>query len=423
MTKTTIDPKKRGILAAALMASGSLLLASCGGHGGAPQPTATGAGPIAVSVAPIRTASFSTPVELSGTLTAVRSVTVGAISAGRIVAVDVRVGDRVSAGQVLAQVDTSGYSAGLAQAQAGASAAAANQRASQSALQAAAAAVDGAKAQLASAESHRKLAQTTADRMSALYAAGAISKQQEDETQANLAAARAGVTQAKAGVAGATNTYQAATAQASAASDSAAQARAGVTAASVPLRDATLTAPFSGVITSKFVDPGAVVGPGSPVVALQNTHDLELDVAVPEDDVAGLAPGQGLSVRVDAVGGKGVPGHVRAIVPSENPALRSATVKIAVDDRPSLMPGMFARVSFSGGAHEGMAVPLGALVTRAGQSGIFVVRDGTATFVPVQTGTITGSMVEVRGVEDRNASVAVSNLQRLTEGASVTVSH
>lgn len=362
-------------------------------------------------------------MELSGTLTAVHSVTVGAVSAGRILAVDVRVGDRVRAGQALAQLDTAAYSAGLAQAQAGASAAVANQRASQSAMQGAAAAVDGAKAQLAATQSHVKLAQTTANRMAALYAAGAISKQQQDETQANLAAARAAVSQAQAGLVGANDGYRAAIAEATAAAEVAAQARAGIAAASVPLRDATLTAPFDGVVTDKFTDPGAVAGPGSPVVALQNTHELELDVAVPEDDVASLIPGQPLPVRIDALGGRTVLAHVRAIVPLENSALRSASVKIAIGDRPGLMPGMFARASLHGAAHQGMAVPLAALVTRGGQSGVFVVHDKTATFIPVQSGAISGNLVEVRGLEDRNAQVAVSNLQRLTEGASVAVSH
>jgi len=401
----------------AALAGGIVLLTSCA----APASRAADDAAITVAAAPVRTATFATPVELTGTLTAVRSVTVGAISPGRIVAVDVKVGDRVLAGQVLAQVDASRYSAGLAQASAGASAAAANQRAALSSLQAAASAVDGARAQLAAAQSRLQLAQTTAARMDALYAAGAISKQQRDETEANLAAARAALSQAQAGLIGARSTYAASLAQAKAAADQAAQARAGVEAADVPLREATLTAPFSGIVTQKFVDPGAVVGPGSPVVAVQDVRDLELDVAMPEDDLTALAPGQALAVRVDALGGRSVPARIRAIVPAENPALRSATVKISVADRPGLMPGMFARVTVSGAPQESLAVPVAALVTRAGQSGVFVVRDGKASFVPVETGTVAGGLIEIHGFEGRGAEVAVSSVQRLTDGAAVKV--
>jgi multidrug efflux pump subunit AcrA (membrane-fusion protein) len=404
-----------------LAVAAALELAGCGGsrNDAAAASHANAAGTVPVALAHLRSATFATATELSGSLTAVRSVTVGAISAGRIVAVNVAVGDRVSAGQVLAQVDTAGFSAGLTQAQAGASAAAANEYASRSSLQASAAAIEAAQAQVAAARSRLVLARVTAQRMASLYAQGAISHQQNDETQAGLSAAQAGFAQAHAGLSGAKDEFEASRSQTQAAADAAAQARAGVAVASVPLRDATLSAPFDGVITSKFVDPGAVVGAGSPVVALQNTQDLELDVAVPDDDVAGLVPGTPLAVRVDAIGGKLVPARVRAVVPSENPALRSATVKIALAGRAGLLPGMYARVSVEGGAHQGWGVPLAALVTRAGQSGVFVVRDGKASFVPVQSGAIGPKLVEVDGVSGASTEVAVSNLERLSDGTPV----
>lgn len=347
---------------------------------------------VPVRVSPARSASFSTPLELSGTLSALHSTTLGAAAAGRIVSVNVRVGDRVSAGDPVAQVDTSQYSAQLTGARAGAAAAADNQRAAQ--------------AQLIQAQSRLSLARITAARMSQLYAEGAISKQQQDETQSNLASAQAGVAQAQAGV--------------SAAAGMTAQAQAGVHAASVPLENTSVTAPYGGIITQKFVEPGAVVGPGSPIAAIEDASDLELDVALPEDDAAALLPGAGLTVRVDALAGAHIPGTVRAVVPSQNPALRSATVKIAVQPRRGLLPGMFARVEVHGAAHTGVSVPLSALVTRAGQSGVFVVRAGTAAFVPVQTGTSTRSAVEVLGLP-AGSHVAVTNVARLTDGSAVAV--
>ena len=381
---------RRLLFSVAALAGSSLLLSACG----SPGKTVAADSSVPVTTAAARSTSFSSPLELSGTLTAVRSVTVGAAAPGRIVAVDVRVGDRVGAGEVLAQVDASQYAAQLAGAQAGVSAAVDEQRAAQ--------------AQLAQARSRLELAQTTARRMSQLYAEGAISKQQQDETQAALAAARSGVDQAQAGT--------------SAAGGISAQARAGVAAASVPLRDATLVAPFAGVVTQKFVAPGTVVGPGSPVVVLQDTSNLEIDVAVPEDDLAAFVPGAPVSVRIDALGNLTVPARVRAIVPSENPALRSDTVKISIAPRRGLLPGMFARVAVAGASHSGVGVPPAALVTRAGQTGVFVVSGGTATFVPVQTGVVTGTQIEVRGVRP-SARVAVTGVARLTDGAQVTVAH
>lgn len=370
----------------------SLVACSSGERRGAGQSRAVAA-PVPVAVRRVETASFSVPIELSGTLSAVRTVTVGAISAGKVVSIAVRSGDRVSTGQILARVDASGYEAGLAQAQAGVAAAADNER--------------SARAQVAAARSRLQLAQTTANRMSQLYAEGAISKQQRDEVQAGLSSARAALAQADAGR--------------SASASMSAEARSGVAAAEVPLQNTTLSAPFDGIVTAQFVEPGAVVGPGSPIVTIQNTGDLQLDVAVPNDDVAALVPGAPVRVRVDALGGAALAGRVRAIVPMENPALRSTLVKISVENRPGLLAGMFARVAIEGRSHAGAALPLSALVTRAGQSGVFVVRNGSVSFVPVQTGTVGSELVEVIGFEGRGEEVAVTNLQRLTEGTAVAI--
>ncbi len=374
-----------------------------------------------VTVAPIRYGNISTSIELSGSLAAVRSVTVGAMSGGRIVDVNVRIGDAVRAGDVIAQIDTSSYAASLAQARAGASAADAAQSATVSAIDAASASIASGRAQLEAARIRQALADVTASRMASLYVHGDISKQQRDQTQADAAGARTAVAQAQAGVDGARNNLDAARAQSRAASSAAIGARAGVAAADVPLRDTTLTAPFGGIIIKKFVEPGAVVAGGSPIVAIQNSHDLEVDVAVPDDMLGALAPGTAIDVRVDAIGGAPIPARVRTIVPSQNSALRSVMVVIAMPSRRGLQPGMFARVSISDNAHKGWAAPLAALVTRAGQSGVFVVSDGVASFVPLQMGAVMASSVELVGYDGRAAQVVIRGAQRVADGSRVTV--
>lgn len=369
--------------------AGGALLAGCSTH--AARPSA-GVSPVAVKVAVARMASVAPRQDLAGTLSAIHDSTIGASTPGRVVSVEVRVGDAVTAGEVLARVDTSQYAAELAGAQAGVSAAADGERAAQAAL--------------AQAQSRLRLAAVTAQRMSRLYAEGAISKQQRDQTQADLASAQAGVAQAQASLGAAAGSVE--------------QAQAGVQAAGVPMRNAVITAPYSGTVTQKFVEPGAVVGAGSPIVAIAQMHDLELDVALPQDDAAALVPGAPLTVRVDALGDAPIPASVRAIVPSQNPALRSATVKIAVAPRPALLPGMFARVSISGPPRRGVTVPVAAVVTRAGQSGVFAVRGTAVSFVPVETAAGTDRTVEVQGVAP-GTRVAVTAVSRLTDGAPVTV--
>lgn len=348
---------------------------------------------VPVTVAKAQRIALTSSSEFSGTLQAVQSATVGAMSGGRIVALDVRVGDNVSAGQTIAQVDPSQYQAQLSQAQAGAQSAAQNAQAAQ--------------AQAAAAQSRLALARTTARRMDLLYREGAISAEQHDQVQADLAAATAGLNQSSAA--------------GGAARSAAVQAQAGITAASVPLQQTTITAPFSGIVTQKFVDLGTVVAQGSPVVALQGTQDLELDVAVPEDQAPSLKPGKAVTVRVDALGDAPIPAYIRAIVPAENSALRSVTLKISLAARRGLIAGMFARVALSKRTTPAWVVPTQSIVNREGQTGLFKVEGDIAFFIPVTTGSTNGKLVAVQGIAGSGTRVAITNLQRLADGTHVRV--
>jgi multidrug efflux pump subunit AcrA (membrane-fusion protein) len=347
---------------------------------------------VPVTLARVRTVAFAASTDLAGTVTAPHSVVVGATTAGRVLAVRVQVGDRVAAGETLARIDQESYRAAFAQAAGTVSAASGN-------LAVARAQVPGAQARLA-------LAKATAARMAALAADGDISRQQNDEAQSALAQAQSALVQARAGVV--------------AAAGAQAQAAANVAAARVPLAQSTVVAPFAGLVTGRAVEPGAVVGSGSPVVTIEDERALELDVAVPEQLAAALRPGAAIPVRVDALGGAAFTGTVRAVVPASDPALRSVTLKVALAARDGLVTGMFARVVLDGATRRTTVVPLAALVNRAGQDGVFTVRDGRAEFVPVRAGSVHGDEVEIADPGAPVAFVAVGGVERLTDGVPVS---
>ncbi len=378
---------KRSI-AAAFAVTFALSLVACGGNDSAKQATPA----IEVRTTTVQSGSIGATTDFSGSLVALHRATVGALTPGRIDLVSVRAGDRVAAGTVLARVDSTQYAAMLAGARAGASAAGAGSRAALAGLQ--------------QAQSRYDLAAKTAQRMGNLYSAGAISKEQRDQVQAQLEIARAGLAQARA--------------QVQAASGGEAAAQAGVTAASVPVNDATIAAPFSGIVTQTFVRRGEVVGAGSPVARIESDGLLELKVAIPLENAAVLHAQQRLAVRVDALGGGTLQGTIRSVVPSDNPALRSAVLRIDLPARPGLLPGMFARAIVPARSARGARVPLSALVERAGQSGVFVVRNGKATFVPVDSVVSSTRYAIVSGLSD-GTTIATSNLAELTDGAAVTV--
>jgi multidrug efflux pump subunit AcrA (membrane-fusion protein) len=388
-------------LARALAALG-IALAGCGKHDVTAERLP--ADPIAVRVARLHLGRLTSPVEVSGSLVAVHSVTVGAAAAGRILTTGVREGDRVRAGDRIAQIDPAPYAAGVAQTQAAAAASAA-----------------GARAQVDAANAKERLAAQTAARMASLFAQGAISKQQDDESAAALAAARASLAQAAAGLRAARSDLRAARSRSVAAAAATTEAQAGVSAAAVPLRDATVTAPFDGVVTKTFVEPGAFVAAGSPVVNVQDDRHLEAEATVPNDVASALAPGETVDLRIDAAGGTPRRARVRAIFPTHDPALRSALVRIDVPPSPGLIAGMYVRVRFASRTGPVWVAPLAALVTRAGQSGVFVIRDGKASFVPLQTGTVGATGVELAGYDGPASQVAVSGIERIGDGSPVTV--
>ena len=349
---------------------------------------------LAVRLGAVARTPFQMGAEYSGSVVAARSVTVGSAVAGRVIAVDVRVGDRVRAGDAIARIDAAQFRAEYAQAAGGAAAAGAS--------------AGAAQAQLAAAQTRLHLAGVTAARMHSLYVQGAISRQDEDQSQTDLAAAQAAVVQSQA--------------MAAAAQSSASAANAGVTAAGVPLEEAAVRAPFDGVITARLVEPGAVVGAGGQIAVLQNERDLEVDVTVPDAVAAALAAGAPIAVRVDELGDTTLGGRIRALVPNPDPALRASLVKIAIAPHPGLIVGMFARVNLAGNRIATLSIPLAALVTRAGQSGAFAYRNERAEFVPLQTGTFGKERVAVAGNLRSGERVITSPLERVTDGAAVTPS-
>ena len=341
---------------------------------------------VSVSSARATQRAFVETSDFSGTLVASRAVTVGANAAGRLNSVQVQIGDRVEAGQVLATIDAAAYSAALSQASGAHAAAVAD--------------VHSAQAALLQAQARERLAAATAQRAAVLYQSGDVSRQHYDETQAALQTARAAAAQAEASIASA--------------SGNVAQSAAAIDAAAVPLHESVIRAPFAGIVTQKFADAGTVVNPGSPVVAMETNRSLEAEIAVPEALAARVQTGSSVRVDVDAIGSK-IDGRIRAVIPSPNVQLHTAVVRVSVDLRAGLLRGMFVRVRLASQPQRHVAVPSSALATRAGQTGVFIVGNGRVSFAPVETGETNDGWIAVTGIS-AGTLVATSGVERLDDG-------
>lgn len=232
----------------------------------------------------------------------VTQVNVASKYPGRVSKLHVREGERVTAGQVLIEIDSPEAHAKRDQADALLAAASATQS---KALQGARAQeLRQAQAAAAAAESQRELAEVTLERMQRLFDAGVIARQRLDEARAALSLARENAVASEALYA---MTREGLRVQdkdvARAAVAGATGMREEVEAALIETR---LQAPVSGEIVQSLLQEGEIVAPGYPILIIARTDDPWVSFNVREDQLAGLKVGAPLEARIPALGSEAI---------------------------------------------------------------------------------------------------------------------
>lgn len=181
-----------------------------------------------------------------------------------------------------------------------------------------------------------------------------------------------------------------------------------------------ITAPFSGVITRKWVEVGDLALPGRPLVVIEDPKALRLDADVPEALIENLQLGAELQVFVASLDHP-IPGRVSEIAPAADPQSRTFLVKLDLPPTPVLRLGQFGRVAVPVQATTSLRVPASAVLLRGQMELVFVIQDGTARLRLVKTGKQLGSEVElVSGVESGERIVA-DNPGQIVDGQPVEV--
>ena len=337
----------------ALVASlGLASLAGCHASGKASLPEA-GTAARAVRVAKPTTRLETGLARATGPVRAREEAVLASKVTGQVKRVRVSVGDRVKAGQPLVELD--GAMAAIS-------------------VENGRAAVRLADANLAGAELELKRAKM-------LAAEGAIAQAMLDRAQTgrDLAAAQLD------------------------------QARAGLHMAEQQLSDTVLTAPFDGVITGRFKNPGDFVSamPLTSLVAVSGVDHLEARLAVPEGVEPFVQVGQPV-VAITSPGGLKVTGKVRV----KNAAVDAAsrTVEVLVDLDPSagatVRPGTIVNVDFGGfGDKDGLYLPATAVRGDDKGASVLVVADGKAALRAIQFTQVNPGVVAVRGGLDASSAV------------------
>jgi membrane fusion protein, multidrug efflux system len=190
-----------------------------------------------------------------------------------------------------------------------------------------------------------------------------------------------------------------------------------------------VTAPFDGMITTRYVHPGALVGPSSgrtgetahPMLRLEEVAHLRLIVPVPEAYVAGVAVGQDVTFTVAAFPGRTFSGKVARISDSLNAQTRTMPVELDIwNPNWTLHSGMFPQVQWPvRRPYSTLFVPQSAVVRSMESTFVIQVRDGVAQWVDVQTGVTSGNLTEVFGHLHAGDEVALQASEELRSNTRV----
>jgi membrane fusion protein, multidrug efflux system len=190
------------------------------------------------------------------------------------------------------------------------------------------------------------------------------------------------------------------------------------------LADASVSAPFAGMIARRAVQLGEFVQPGKPLVELVALDPLEVVFSLTELDTERVRPGQQIAVTVGAFPDRVFHGQVSFVSPTVDPATRTLRIKAEIQNSEGhLRPGLFARVSLGVAPRSGVVmVPEEALIQRSDGALLFKLdAENRVKRVAVTTGAHDGGRVEVRGDVHPGDRVVRRGHGGLADGAVVAV--
>ena len=366
----------RPIQGAALCLSALLCAALPGCRHADSTSTPQDSAPVA-PVAEVERGSLSNSLDVAGEFMPYQEVELHAKVAGYIRRINADIGDRVHAGEVLATLDIPEINAQVQ----GASATVA-----QSGEQ-----ITRAQSDLQNAQASYQPLKSAYDRLRQASAAqpGLIAEQELDNAQARAQVARAQVEASRAALAATRQSLQV--------------SRAGQQQVSAMQSYARITAPFSGVVTARYADPGALIQAGTsnsasaPVLKIAEVDKLRLRLPVPASMASFVHDGDSAQIHINELG-RTINGKVSRSTDALDPSTRTEQAEIDVPNPDgSIKPGMYATVSMPvHRAQDALVLPINA-----------VNRDSTQAFVmlvdashhvqhrDVQVGLTTPNRVEI----------------------------
>jgi len=317
-----------------------------------------------IAIAQKMTMTLGLPV--SGTLKAVRSAMIKARVAGELVMLEVREGDAVKMGQIVARVDNTEYLA----------------RQSQNKQQA-----EAARAQV-------EVAQKQFDNNNALVSQGFISKTALDTSIANLNGAKA--------------SYQA--------------ALSALDVATKAVDDSVLKAPLNGFVSQRFAQPGERVAPEARIIEIVDLSQLELEATLTSAEAMNVRLGQIAKLNVEGTNEE-ISAKVLRINPSTQTGSRSVLIYLGLQTHPLLRQGVFVQGSLGTQKVQAIVVPLESVRSDKPMPYVQTIRDGKVMHIQVVLGAkgeANGSAVMALKEIEEGAQLLAPSAGAVRDGTLVT---
>src|SRR5688572_3310178 len=334
-----------------------------GGGGGFPGGGGFGPGgggmmrvPMTVELGSVKRGDVAAHLTVVGNLIGLQTVDIAPRTSGRLLSVNVQLGDRVRRGQVLAKVED---------------------REIVEQVRAAEASQEVAKATIRQREADLNVSQLNFERSKNLLTRGLLAKQALDDAESRYLASVAQLDLSKAQLS---------------------QNDARLQELRINLQHTSVTSPVDGFVGKRNVDPGAMVNTNTAIASVVQISRLKLIVNVVEKDLRMVTAGDTGIVEVDAYPGEKFNGRIARVAPVLDPATRTASIEIEIPNGDArLKPGMYARISLTVEERKNTLVaPKNAVIDFENKRGVWMPsEDRRAQFVPVTLGIEGPEQIEI----------------------------
>jgi membrane fusion protein, multidrug efflux system len=201
-------------------------------------------------------------------------------------------------------------------------------------------------------------------------------------------------------------------------------ARSNFETAATQLSYSRIVAPFSGIITKRFLDPGALVAANNATLfTLMNLDRVKIIVNVPESDVRSVYQVRTAQATFDAIPGKKFEGKITRFSDALDLKTRTMDVQLEIENYAHIIkPGMFAAVQMTVAEHKNaITIPTNAILKDDAGQYVFIIYDNKAKFVRVQIGAELVERTEILSGLSGNEEIITVGQQFVKDGGAVNV--